>query len=242
MLALLFGSNRFPVPLNEVTVSASAEGTPIVGQPYRITCSVLYPEGVTDPIIEWFDPDGVVSGGSGIIIGEATASPGNTTSSIEFNPFRSVHGGRFSCRASITSTTPPFSISKAANIDIVEAGKILLHACMQALKLYLPFVVVSRLPVTILASAGQPENGAYQVGSALTLTCQAQGGHAPITYNWNSTCSGLCFVLGETVNTVMKNPLHSIDSGSHTCSATDYTGRSGSDTLPVAVSGEDLTE
>lgn len=98
-------------------------------------------------------------------------------------------------------------------------------------------VVVPRLPVTILASPGLPESGAYQAGSSLTLTCQAQGGHAPITYNWNSSCIGLCFVLGETVSTVTKNPLHSIDSGSHTCSVTDYTGRSGNNTAPIAVSG-----
>ena len=100
------------------------------------------------------------------------------------------------------------------------------------------FIVVSRLPVTILASnTSQPENGAYQVGSSLTLTCQAQGGHAPITYNWNSTCMGQCFVLEEIVDTITKNALHSIDSGSHTCSAMDYTGRSGNDTVSITVSG-----
>lgn len=107
------------VPLDEIVVSVADEGTPVVGQPYMITCTVLFPEGITNPIIEWFGPEGIISNGYGI-----TASPGNTTSSLEFNPFRSIHGGQFSCRASITSTTPPFNISKAANIDIVEAGEI----------------------------------------------------------------------------------------------------------------------
>lgn len=97
--------------------------------------------------------------------------------------------------------------------------------------------MVSRLPITVVASAEQHESGAYQVGSSLTLTCQAQGGHAPVTYNWNSTCVGLCFVLQETVNNITKNALHSIDSGNHTCSATDYTGQSGSNTIPITVSG-----
>ena len=102
----------------------------------------------------------------------------------------------------------------------------------------LPIIeVVPRLPVTVVANTGQPASGAYQVGSSLTLTCQAQGGHAPITYNWNSTCMGLCFVLQETVNTITKNALHSIDGGSHTCSATDFAGRSGSDSISITVSG-----
>ena len=111
--------------MDEVIVSAVDEGTPVVGQPYSISCTVLFPEGITNPIIvEWFDPEGGVSNGDGVTIGSTISSPGNITTSLDFNPFRSVHGGQFSCRASITSATPPFNISKAANIDIVEAGRI----------------------------------------------------------------------------------------------------------------------
>ena len=95
-----------------------------MGRSYRITCTVLFPEGIIDPItIEWFGPEGRISNGDGIMIGATVTSPGNITNSLVFNPFRSIHGGQFSCKALITSQTPPFNISKAANVDIVEAGK-----------------------------------------------------------------------------------------------------------------------
>ena len=38
-------------------------------------------------------------------------------------------------------------------------------------------------------------------------------------------------------NLVGRNALHSIDSGNHTCSVTDYTGRVGSATVQIVLSG-----
>ena len=84
---------------------------------------VLFPEGITNPVVvQWFGSDGRLSNGSGLTIGETLTSPMNVTSRLEFNPFRTVHGGRFSCRATITSQTPPFSIAKSTEVDIVAGG------------------------------------------------------------------------------------------------------------------------
>ena len=47
-------------------------------------------------------------------------------------------------------------------------------------------------------------------------------------------------MLGETVGTVTTSALHSVDSGSHTCSVTDYAGRSGNDTVTISITGEKL--
>ena len=93
------------------------------------------------------------------------------------------------------------------------------------------------LPVNIVASPSVPASGVYPVGTPLTLTCQAQGGNPPLTYNWTSSCGGLCFVLRETSDVVRQGALHSIDAGSHTCSATDYTGQTGNATLAISVTG-----
>ena len=93
------------------------------------------------------------------------------------------------------------------------------------------------MPVNVIASPPLPSNGLYQVGSSVSLVCQAQGGHSPLTYSWNSTCTGLCFVLGETASIIRRNAIHSIDSGNHTCSVTDYTGQAGSATVQITLSG-----
>ena len=79
--------------------------------------------------------------------------------------------------------------------------------------------------------------GVYQAGSSVTLTCQAYGGYPPLTYNWNSTCDGNCFVLNEETQSVQDSSLHSGDGGVHTCSVTDYVGCTGSATIQMTVSG-----
>ena len=98
-------------------------------------------------------------------------------------------------------------------------------------------IAIAELPVNILSSPSIPFGGVYQVGSSISLTCQPQGGYPPLVYTWNSTCNGLCFVLGETTNFVRKNPLHSIDSGNHTCSVTDNDDHTGSATVKITLSG-----
>lgn len=109
------------VPLNEVIVSTTTDGLPIVGQQYRISCTILVPEGITNPIaVQWYGSGERLSNTSDITIGEPlTTSQANITSNLVLDPFRTSHGGQFSCRATILSQTPPFNISKTADIDIV---------------------------------------------------------------------------------------------------------------------------
>ena len=53
-----------------------------------------------------------------------------------------------------------------------------------------------------------------------------------------STCSGDCFVLQQSSQEiVMRDVLHSVDSGNHTCSVVDDVGNTGSTTVEVLVSG-----
>ena len=112
------------VPLNEIVVSAVAEGISVVGQQYRVLCNVLFPEGIVNPItVEWYDSEGLISNGSGITIGPILTSQSNLTSVLEFNPFRTAHGGRFSCRATVTTQTPPFNVSKSSEVDVIVGGE-----------------------------------------------------------------------------------------------------------------------
>ena len=119
-----FNDLSFLVPIDDVQVSAVTEGVPIAGQQYRIICMVIFPIGLTNPItVQWYGSNGLItSSGGGIILGETLTSATNITSSIEFNPLRTSHGGQFSCRATITSSAPPYNLTRSVDVDILVQG------------------------------------------------------------------------------------------------------------------------
>ncbi len=100
-----------------------SDGIPIVGQPYRISCIVLVPEGITNPVgVEWHNSEGRLSNSSDITVGQTVYTQSNITSSLVLNPFRTTHEGRFSCRATLITQTPPFNVSKTADVNIIVGG------------------------------------------------------------------------------------------------------------------------
>lgn len=114
----------FIVPIDDVQVSAMTEGVATAGQQYRIICMVIFPLGLTNPItVRWYGFNGLItSNGGGITLGETLTYATNITSSLEFNPLRASHGGQFSCRATITSPAPPFSLTRSVDVDILVEG------------------------------------------------------------------------------------------------------------------------
>ncbi len=81
----------------------------------------------------------------------------------------------------------------------------------------------------------------YLVASLVTLTCEVGAGAVgPVTYLWTSTCSGECFIAGQTSATVSTSALKAADSGSHTCTVTDSVGSTGTGSIEfVATGGKD---
>ena len=77
------------------------------------------------------------------------------------------------------------------------------------------------------------------MATSVTLICQV-GLEAvqPVTYRWSSSCSGQCYVAGQTDDTVTISLLRSIDSGTHTCTVTDNMGNTGNGSLHFNVTGE----
>ena len=91
--------------------------------------------------------------------------------------------------------------------------------------------------LTVTVSTSSTE---YLAATSLTLTCNLIIGSEavePFTYQWSSTCSGECFVDGQTTAVIMQSALRSIDSGTHTCTVTDDVGNSGSASIDIAVVG-----
>jgi len=112
------------VSSDDVTVSTTSTGSPVTGQRYVIICLVTYPQGITSPVnIDWNGPDGSVSNGQGITVGAIMSQTTNTTSSITFSPFRTVHSGQYSCRAQIRSPSLPYNITKTSTVDIIATGE-----------------------------------------------------------------------------------------------------------------------
>ena len=104
-------------------VSSTTEGAAIAGQQYRIVCTVAFPTGLTNPItVQWYGLDGRISSGGGITLGDTLMSATNITSSLEFDPLRTSHGGQFSCRATLTSSAPPYSLTRSVDVDILVEG------------------------------------------------------------------------------------------------------------------------
>lgn len=81
----------------------------------------------------------------------------------------------------------------------------------------------------------------YRVGNSLQLVCQVQAGQVEpvgsIEYSWSSTCSGECFVSGQTTPSVTRDLLRAVDAGSHTCAVTDTIGNYGSAVIDIQITG-----
>ena len=97
-------------------------------------------------------------------------------------------------------------------------------------------LVLAELQIAI-SSSPDSENNEYIAGSSVSLTCDVNGGHLPLMYEWNSTCSGDCFVHSQNTGAILQDILHSVDSGNHTCYVLDYVGHSGSASIEMVVTG-----
>ena len=105
-----------------------------------------------------------------------------------------------------------------------------------------PSLYIAPLQLTINVDYTSPPDfvggsNDYRAASTLLLTCQVTGATGTVTYLWISTCSSNCFVLGKTDQTISRITLRSSDSGTHTCTATDSVGNSGSASIMANIIG-----
>ena len=81
--------------------------------------------------------------------------------------------------------------------------------------------------------------GSRHVGEPLVLHCQldiTSGVVGALMYEWTSTCSGECFVRGNTPS-ISTDFLRATDSGTHTCTVTDSVGNVGSASVAISATG-----
>ena len=93
----------------------------------------------------------------------------------------------------------------------------------------------------------QTSNTAFLAAHPLQLTCEIdleQSGHGivqpigNVTYTWTSTCTGACFVNGQTNQSISTLALRAVDSGVHTCSVMDSVGNIGNGSIEIKVTGK----
>ncbi len=88
------------------------------------------------------------------------------------------------------------------------------------------------------ADFDRPTVNDFRAGSGpVTLTCQVEGATGTVTYQWTSTC-GNCFAKGPTTQSVIGTFLRvDVDDGTHTCTATDSGGGTGSASFVMRIIG-----
>ena len=100
-------------------VSITTDDSPIAGERYALTCTVTYPDGLSNPVdVQWKEVDGSTTSGEAITVVDPVVSGTTTTTSIIFEPLRVVHERNIICEASVMSVAPPLLITQTAEVDI----------------------------------------------------------------------------------------------------------------------------
>ncbi len=77
----------------------------------------------------------------------------------------------------------------------------------------------------------------FRAGSGpATLTCQVEGATGTVSYQWTSTCSN-CFARGTSPSVTGNFLRVNFDQGTHTCTATDSGGGTGSASFVMRIIG-----
>ena len=101
-----------------------SSGVSTAGQAYTLTCTATVIENlVVEPALEWLARDRNVVGGNDITVRPSVTMGTNTTLTLIFNPLRTSHGGRYTCRASINIPAISFSNSSEADSDVIVQSK-----------------------------------------------------------------------------------------------------------------------
>ena len=104
---------KFLVPPTAVSISTSSEGTAVAGQRYIILCTVTKQNELSVmPEITWLDSNGMEI--SGQIISTSSRNTTDFSSSVEFNPLLTSHGGIYVCQVSLSSATLSLPLNSSA--------------------------------------------------------------------------------------------------------------------------------
>ena len=212
-----------------------SEGDPTAGNSYTLVCQVTVTQGlVVDPDVVWLDSNGMTVRG----VMDRPSIEGNVvTRNLTFNPLHTIHGGVYTCHASIS--LPSISIanlSSNSSTRITVLSMLICYPIMFSLRVLLLCFLHTVPQPTV--SITPNHTGILYAGTPLTLTCSIQlnpavdttvmvtrmwrgPGSQVVSNSWRVTVSNLLkrsTLLYET--TIEFVPLSTIDSGDYECEAT----------------------
>ena len=84
-----------------------SEEDPTAGSSYTLVCQATVTQGlVVDPDVVWLDSSGMTVSG---LMGKPSVDRNMVTRNLTFNPLRTIHGGVYTCHATIS--LPSLSIA-----------------------------------------------------------------------------------------------------------------------------------
>ena len=126
-------------------------------------------------------------------------------------------------------------------VQTLEMGQFLMMG-LPCAGIYLVFFSHAVLHVTIGITYNPPSDFTlpsppyYRPGTSVTLTCSAHDATGTVSYQWSSTCSS-CFASSSTARSIRDSILQSNDAGVHTCTVTDGSGNTGSNSTEMKLIG-----
>ena len=199
-----------------------------VGGNHSLTCSASVVLGLQNtPQVEW--------------VGR-TGTKMDTRTTYRLNSICEADAGNYVCRATLESPALTNPLIVERTVPVIVRRKYCMHLPDECTIIIVNlFLYVAPLQLTINVDYTSPPDfvggsNDYRAASTLLLTCQVTGGSGTISYLWISTCTG-CFVLRKTDQTISRITLRSSESGTHTCTATDSVGNSGSASIMANIIG-----
>ncbi len=186
----------------------------------------------------WIDSSGqqITSAGD-IIVSNPMISGLQTNRSLYFDPIRTRDGGTYTCAATLPSPvlSTPLNTSAIYTINVQLSKKTTPMGDNEHL---IYSFAAFPIPVTITGTGVLDQSPLYTPGSSAQFMCSASGQFGLVVTTWTSSCTASCFVLQQSAQqSIMKDILHAVDSGNHTCTVVDDVGNTGSSTIELLVSG-----
>ena len=103
-----------------MTAAITTTGSAFAGQTFALTCTVTKPAGLSMPFnIQWRDINGPVTTMGNITLSTQVIADTYESVTVTFSPLRTSDGGIFACQATVNSTTPPFTIVRFAEYELL---------------------------------------------------------------------------------------------------------------------------
>ena len=161
-------------------------------------------------------------------------------STLRFSSLLSSDTGTYTCTSMASSTSRyvvasnSTSAASSINASTCRHNAVYMHKSLKIIAALKTVITISYNPPDQYPTYSLPY---YRAASSVTLHCSAQGASGSVSYRWSSTCSS-CFASSSTSSTITENMLRSRDAGVHTCTVTDSSGNSGSNSTLMYIFGK----